>query len=274
MSKWITPEDRRHLLEEGWLAVADVVPREVRESVISSICEFLKVDPNDTASWYQHTLGGHGIVPLHHHQALWDVRQLPSVYELFTEVYETPELWVTMDRVSFKAPADERWPDSSRMSPFHWDGDPRQKQLMVQGLVFLTDTEPHQGGVAFLPDLYKQLDAWTEEPHSEEEWRRPDCSPYPVTRVPGKAGTVVVWHRNMPHTSALNRGTKPRFVQYVTMSPAGNDDERAERVQLWRNKIPPPWAVRQNVPMQQNPEPGDSPTLTALGRKLVGVEPW
>ncbi len=63
MSKWISAEDRQHLLEEGWLAVTDVVPQELREAAISSICDFLKVDPNDTTSWYAHALGGHGIVP-------------------------------------------------------------------------------------------------------------------------------------------------------------------------------------------------------------------
>lgn len=274
MSKWITDEDRRHLLEEGWLSVDEVVPQELREGAISAICNFLNVDPNDPASWYEHTLGGHGIVPLHHDQALWDVRQLPSVHEVFSEIYQTEKLWVTMDRVSFKAPADERWPDSARISPFHWDGDPRRLELMVQGLVLLTDTDAQQGGVAFVPEFYKRLDDWVREEHTEQEWRRPDCSRFPVVRVRGKAGTLVIWHRRMPHTSALNRGNKPRFVQYVTMSPAGNDEEREERVRLWREKIPPPWAVRQNVPLQQNPEPGDSPTLTALGRKLVGVDAW
>ncbi|MEJ2130990.1 MAG: phytanoyl-CoA dioxygenase family protein [Gammaproteobacteria bacterium] len=164
--------------------------------------------------------------------------------------------------------------DSARISPFHWDGDPRRLELMVQGLVLLTDTDAQQGGVALVPEFYKRLDDWVREEHTEQEWRRPDCSRFPVVRVPGKAGTLVIWHRRMPHTSALNRGNKPRFVQYVTMSPAGNDEEREERVRLWREKIPPPWAVRQNVPLQQNPEPGDSPTLTALGRKLVGVDAW
>lgn len=274
MSKWITDEDRRHLLEEGWLAVPDVVTPELREAVINAICEFLGVDPDDPASWYRHSLGGHGIVPLHHHQSLWDVRQLPSIHEVFSEVYETPRLWVSMDRASFKAPADERWPDSAKINPFHWDGDPRRNDLLVQGLVFLTDTDVQQGGVAFLPEFYKSLDTWTSEPHSDDEWRRPDCSRFPVNRVAGNSGTLVIWHRRMPHTSALNRGTKPRFVQYVTMSPAGGEAERAERIELWREKIPPPWAVRQNVPMQQNPEPGPSPALSSLGRKLVGVDPW
>lgn len=274
MSKWISDENRRHLLEEGWLAVDGVVTQEQREPVISAICKFLGANPDDPPSWHRHALGGHGIVPLHHDQALWDVRQLPSVHEVFSEVYQTPELWVTMDRVSFKPPADERWPDSARISPFHWDGDPRRTGLFVQGLVFLTDTDTQQCGISFLPDFYKGIDAWTEQSRDDDEWRRPDCSGFPITRVGGKAGTLVIWHRRMPHTSALNRGTKPRFVQYVTMSPTGDEAERKERVQLWRQKIPPPWAVRQNVPMQRNPEPGESPTLSALGRKLAGVDRW
>jgi len=80
----------------------------------------------------------------------------------------------------------------------------------------------------------------------------------------------------MAHTSLANETDEPRLVQYVTMTPA-RDDATAEREANVKNcleKHPPFWAVRQKVSGQLDPEPGPPVELTALGRKLVGVDRW
>ena len=58
-------------------------------------------------------------------------------------------------------------------------------------------------------------------------------------KVPARrAGSIVIWHRLLPHSNGRNLSDSPRFAQYITMSPAPTDpDEFAkqskERVDMW-----------------------------------------
>lgn len=267
-----TSNRREEFLRQGYLVVADVVPAPARQNVIEAICEFQEIDLHDRETWYGHEPRGHGIVPLHHHQALWDIRQLASVYEVFAEVYGQKALWVTMDRVSFKPPRGE---GHGRISPVHWDADPWVfNALSIQGLVYLTDTDEEQGAFACLPEIYQDLPYWLQEHEQDEHRRYPKFSDESLTKVPGKAGSLVLFHRLMPHTSALNQSHVHRFVQYVAMNPVGSEEERLRRVEEWQKKMPPQWAIKQNVPRQQLPEPGQPAVLNELGRKLLGVDAW
>ena len=267
----LTAAHRQQFLDQGYLYVADVVPRADCERVIAAICEFTGADADDERTWSDYP--GHGIVPLHHHQALWDVRQLPQMHELFALLLGTEKLWVTLDRVSFKAPAHART-TPFRMDAVHWDGDPRGSELGIQGLVYLTDNPPEQGAFGMVPALYQQLDTWLATERSATQLRRPDVSAYPLVPLGGAQGSMVLWHRRMPHTSLANNTTRPRYVQYVAMSPAGDDAARTQFAAFTRERRPPAWAVRQHVPGQLDPEPGPSLNLSGLGRKLSGLEPW
>lgn len=270
----LTASQREHLIEEGWLVVPDVVPAQLCERSAAALCEFIGVDPEDPTTWANYVKQGHGIIPLHHHQALWDVRQLPQLHALFSAIYETEKLWVTFDRGSFKVPSSFH-ESGFRMDRVHWDADPRTDwRMSVQGLVYLTDTSPDQGAFGMVPELYKTLDAWLVEPHEEVEFRRPDVSQYPIVPIGGSRGSLVVWHRRMPHTSLANMSTRPRLVQYVTMDPIGNEEARLRIARECLEKHPPAWALRQEVPGQLDPEPGPPVELTALGRRIAGVDPW
>ena len=270
----LTSKHRDQLIEQGWLMIPDVVPKALCERSAAALCNFIDVDPEDPDTWHNYVTHGHGIIPLHHDQALWDVRQLPQMHELFSVIYQTPKLWVSFDRGSFKVPSSFH-ESGFRMDAVHWDGDPRiAEDLAVQGLVYLTDTPAEQGAFAMVPDLYRTLDQWLAVPRTDAEARRPDVSEYPLVPVGGPQGSVVLWHRKMAHTSLANNSTKPRLVQYVTMTPAGSEESRLRNARECLEKHPPPWAIRQNVTGQLDPEPGPPPRLTALGARLAGVEAW
>jgi hypothetical protein len=270
----ITDADREHLLEHGWLLVRDVVPKALCERSVAALCEFIGVDPDDSSTWRNYVTHGHGIIPLHHHQALWDVRQLPQLHALFSAIHRDEKLWVTFDRGSFKVPSSYH-ESGFRMDAVHWDSDPRTVEtLTVQALVYLTDTPAEQGAFAMVPALYETLDDWLATPRTDAETRRPDVSAYPLVPLGGPQGSVVIWHRRMPHTSLANNSDRPRLVQYVTMNPIGDEDTRARNAKECLEKRPPAWAIRQNVAGQQNPEPGPPVRLTELGAKLAGVARW
>jgi ectoine hydroxylase-related dioxygenase (phytanoyl-CoA dioxygenase family) len=270
----IGPADSARFHEQGFLVVEGVVPPELCARVRAAICAFTGVVEDDPATWRRYDTQGHGIVPVHHAQALWDVRQLPAVHQAFAALYGTERLWVTVDRVSMKAPA-RLFETPYRIDPIHWDGDPRQSGgRSIQGLVYLTDTAPEQGGFCCVPGLFRMLDDWLAAHMDDPNPLLPDVSGFEIVEIGAPAGSLVLWDRRMPHSSSANRRDRPRWVQYVAMNPVGDESARAALHALYAEKRPPGWAVRQAVPGQQNPEPGPPASLTPLGRRLAGVDPW
>lgn len=256
---------REALLRDGVLVVQGVVPDAVCDAVIAATDGFLAANPPR-----EDRQVGHGIVPLHHAQALWDLRTLESIYSVFAAIHGTRKLLVSVDRVSRKLP-DEC--GTQRRSPIHWDCDPFATQgLATQGVVYLTDTAEEQGAFCCVPSIYRHMAAYRAHHAADKERRRPKFVETDVERVPARRGSLVVFHRLMPHSSEVNRATAPRYTQYVTMSPE-SDPAKHMTAQLWASRMPPEWAVQQRVPNQQMPEPGHA-TLTELGQRLAGLRDW
>lgn len=270
----IGASDRARFFEQGYLVLENVVPADLCARVRAVVSDFTGVVEEDPPTWRRQSAQGHGIVPVHHAQALWDVRQLPAMHAAFAALYGTERLWVTIDRVSVKVPAS-LFDSPYRVDPVHWDGDPRRAGgLSIQGLVYLTDTPAEQGAFCCVPDLFRELQSWLAQHQHDPNPLQPDVTAYEVLPIGAPAGSLVLWDRRMPHTSAANLGDRPRWVQYVAMNPAGDEAARQALRRLCLDKRPPGWAVRQNVPGQRDPEPGDPATLTPLGRRLAGIDPW
>jgi hypothetical protein len=270
----ISESDKQRFFDQGYLLVEDVVPESLCAAVRSTICEYFGMTEDDPGSWPERQSHGHGIVPIHHRQALWDLRQHPAVHQTFAALHGTEALWVTTDRVSFKT----RDPGATEQEPaeaIHWDGNPtRLDSLSIQGLVYLTDTTADQGAFCCVPKLYRHLDGYLEMHPDHAESRRPLVDPKDIEAIPGPAGSMVLWHRKMPHSSSVNLTDRPRWVQYVAMDPVGDDEARHQRIAEFSDAMPPKWAIVQNVPGQELPEACGAAQLSELGRRLVGVDAW
>ena len=96
----ITDADKQRFDEQGYLLVKGLVDEARCQAVRDAICDHLDFDERDPASWPKSR--GHGVINLFHAQALWDVRQLPTVYQAFADLHGSAALWVGTDRVSFK----------------------------------------------------------------------------------------------------------------------------------------------------------------------------
>ena len=269
----LTESQKKHFYEEGYLMVPSVVPHDLCDAVIAATLDYVDVDLEDESTWYYRQVDDHGIVPLHHHQALWDVRQYPALHEVFTDLYGTKDLFVSNDRVSFKPPASEQNKDWSR-EHVHWDCDPwSYNQLGMQGLVYLADTEEDQGAFSCVPSIFKILKQYLSD-HKADQYRRyPRTNEEDLVQVAGPKGSLVAFHRLMPHTSDLNRSDQHRFVQYVTMSPA-TEILREKTIKEWRERLLPDWALTQEISGGKTNEEGPPPKLTDLGRRLVGLDRW
>lgn len=269
----LSPADREQLAECGFVVARQLVAREKLRPAIDAMCSFLGVDYDRPRSWHRASPASNGIVPIHQAQAFWDTRQEPQVHQVFAELLGTPRLWVTMDRGSFKPPLTRRFFRHRDDSAIHWDCDLWSPgPLKLQGVLYLDDTGLDQGGFRCVPGIYQELWRWIARQAAAKDGKRPEVGDHPVVQVAGGAGDLIIWTSLLPHGSGINVSSRPRVAQYISMEPVGDEQERQERVELWRTRRAPAWW--RDWPGQQDPEPGSPAALSPLGRKLLGLDRW
>ena len=266
--------DVDHLKEHGFVLVEDVVAKVEAASVVDLLCDYLNVNPRSSIAGFKRRVGEvfNGIVPLHQHQALWDTRQSPKMHEAFRQVYDNHRLWVTVDRASYKPRLSDR-ANAKKGDPnsIHIDRPVLDtSSFAVQGVLYLTDTPEDQGAWEYVPELYQQIksgDVTSFDP------RKDSLEGYEIKRVAGPTGSIVIWDGLMPHSSGHNWSDVPRFVQYITMHPEGDEATRDQRISDWRDRRAPPYW--RSMPNQEDPEPWPEPArLTELGEQLLGSRLW
>ena len=282
----LTAQDWAFWQENGYLVIPNAVPQENLDALVDTIWHFLDIDPDNPEAWYKHKpyrrddlcspISAAGMVEIYQHQTLWDNRQCPRVYQAFAELLETAQLWVSLDRANMKPPDRADKPEWGHQGMIHWDIDTAQDPIPfgVQGVLYLTDTAEDQGGFQCVPGFHNAFAEWVKTQPSDRNPRQPDLTGLEVKSIAGKAGDLVIWHRLLAHGNGHNRADKPRLAQYITMSPAREDNEqtRQQRIQAWRERRPMPnwpgdlrdWEHQHQAPAQ----------LTDLGKKLLGLELW
>jgi hypothetical protein len=273
MALMFSREHRRQLEDHGFTRVEGVIPEALIERLLASLPAASQIDLRDRSTWYTYK----GIIPIHHTQAQWDIRQHPRLHQVFAQLWETEALWVTMDRVGFVPP----WRPGDPGPRMHWDVDPRLSVTNYQAIVYLSDATPERAPFCTIPSVYRNLDAWLADKPSDFNHRSADFSSASMTPVPGRAGDLIIWNAKLPHGPGYNRSSEPRLMQAVSMFraprhgggwPGVHDWPKEEQIEWWQTKRPPPWW--RGVALQIDPEPGPPAELTALGRRLVGLDAW
>ena len=271
----LSAADRAFWEENGYVIIPQAVPQENLEAVVDALWEFLEMDRHNPAEWYPEWHRKTGMVELYHHQSLWDNRQYPRVHQAFAEIWDTEQLWVSLDRVNMNPPAR---PDWDYQGFIHWDMDSTVRPIpfKVQGVLYLTDTTAEQGGFQCVPGFHQQLEAWAKTQPPDRDPRRPDLTGLIVEAVPGQAGDLLIWHSALLHGNGRNNTNRPRLAQYITMFPARADDEpaRQRRIELWRKRLPPDGRAFPGDPRRREEKYGQTAELTMLGKKLLGLERW
>lgn len=279
----LTPEDHAFFEENGYILVQNVIPKEDCDAVIAAIFAFLDMDPNDPQDWYRAPLKPGGMTEMYQHQAMWNNRQNPKLYAIFTELFGRPDLWVTIDRVNLKPPQHPDHPEYDFKGFVHWDTDTSNlpQPFGVQGVLYLADTDADMGGFCCIPGFHgKRLEAWIAEQPADRNPRVPDLNRLPpdmkVVPIPGKAGDFLIWNKLLAHGNGHNVSNKPRFSQYISMFPARyeNEEMREHRIRCWENHAPPGNSVFPGDPREIEQKYFSTAELTPLGRKLLGVDPW
>lgn len=280
----LTQEDQAFFAENGYVVVHDTVPQENLDAVLDAIWEFLGMSPNDPDDWYREPLRDNGMIEMYQHQALWNNRQHPRVYQAFAEILGTPRLWVSIDRACLKPPRHPDHPEYDSKGFIHWDTDTSKLPipLSLQGVLYLTDTDQDQGGFQCVPALFRQFDAWLKNQPPDRNPHVPDLTGFEIEPIPGKAGDLVIWNRLLAHGNGRNVSDKPRFAQYISMfeaTPAAFEaadwgGDRAARIRQWQEHLPPDARWAPGDPRHWEQRHGKTAELTPLGRKLLGLDAW
>ena len=88
-------EDWRFWRDTGYLVIRDLIPKKQCEELIQVTCDFLGAKRDNPDSWYNVTPRSSedptpksiaGMTELYHHQAIWNNRQFPKVYDVFFDL--------------------------------------------------------------------------------------------------------------------------------------------------------------------------------------------
>src|SRR5260370_37944205 len=96
--QWIKDHDRHKFDADGYMVIRSVVPASITSDAVREIAAFVGADLADNSTWYSGAQELDGIVPMHHAQSLWDIRQSLSLYQVFTEFFGNPRLMVDINR--------------------------------------------------------------------------------------------------------------------------------------------------------------------------------
>ncbi|MEE3235389.1 MAG: phytanoyl-CoA dioxygenase family protein [Candidatus Latescibacterota bacterium] len=282
----LSENDRSFWQENGFVIIPNAVPQEQLDRTVEALWWFLDMDPNDSNTWYKYKpytrddrcspISGAGMVEMYQHQALWDNRQHPRIYQAFSEIWDEKKLWVSLDRANMKPPARADQPAWGQSGFIHWDVDTSRQPIEfgVQGVLYLTDTTENQGGFQCVPGFNNTFDEWVKTQPEDRNPNAPDLTDLEVKAIPGKAGDLLIWNRLLAHGNGHNISNKPRLAQYITMSPAPKDadESRKARVLSWRERRPMPGWPGDDREWEHNHL--TTADLTPLGKKLLGVDLW
>lgn len=215
----LTEEDLAFWEKNGYVIVKDAISKQDCEDTQQAIWNFLGMDPENEASWYNRHEEQRGLMlNFSDHETLNRNRFSLRIQKAYEQLYKTNKIYKTIDKVSFNPPETKNF--NFMGSGLHWDVSLKLPvPLALQGLLYLTDCGPDDGAFHCVPGFHNKLEFWLNElePNANpREVALKTLQPVPIT---GNAGDFIIWQNTLPHCATPNKGTSPRMVQYLTYLP-------------------------------------------------------
>lgn len=281
----LSEADWQFWVENGYIVIKNAISKPQAEATARFLWEFDEKDSNDPESWYappraemkMKELTGTGMVEVYNNQLLWDNRQEQRIYDAFVDIWGTEKLWVTIDRANLNFP---NRPGHEQKGFIHWDYDPETRPQNVQGVLALCDqTDENMGGFQCIPWLYRNYDTWKLTQPEDRDRFQPDVSDLQdkFVKVKMEAGDLLIFNSTQPHGIRPNLSKdKVRIAQYISMMPAEEDNKalRDWRINSWKNRVAPEGYAFPGDPRNWEQLKYPKAELSALGKKLLGLNLW
>lgn len=278
----LSEADWAHWTTKGYVVIPGAVPQANVERLVGLLWEFDEKDPDDPGTWQAPQRRAHamtelndtGMLEIYNHQFLWDNRMEPRVYDIFVDIWDREDLWVTIDRANLNPPRK-----GTSDGFIHWDVDTSLDPLPVgvQGVLSLTPQDAETGGFQCVPHLFTHFDAWVKTQPADRDPMHPDIAGLEIVSVTMQPGDLLLFNSLLAHGVRPNRSTdRVRMAQYISMHPAEPDNrtERDERIRLWREQDFPKRAAFPGDPREWERRNAAVAELTVLGERLLGLRDW
>jgi hypothetical protein len=113
-SAMLSPHDKAHFEQHGWARMEGAVPRALCDAAVTALERERGVPIQDPARWPEHLGPMRDLVPIWGHQALWDIRQLPRLHAIWSALWGTEALLVSLHSCRFTPP----WPPDAAVEPW------------------------------------------------------------------------------------------------------------------------------------------------------------
>jgi hypothetical protein len=276
--------DWQHWVAKGYVIVRQAVPSANVERLVELLWRFDEKDPRDPSTWYAPQRREHkmkeinntGMLEIYNHQYLWDNRQERRVYDVFVDVWDREDLWVTIDRANLNPPRKVKGNPGGFI---HWDVDTsiRPLPIGVQAVLSLQKQDGDVGGFQCIPELFHDFDEWVKTQPDDRDPMHPDTTGFKTVNIEMEAGDMLVFNSLLAHGVRPNHSdARVRMAQYISMHPAEEDNqaERQERIRLWRERDHPKRDAFPGDPREWEKKNAATALLTPLGEKLLGLKSW
>ena len=280
----LSEADWQHWITKGYVIVRQAVPAENAAKLADLLWLFDEKDPDDPSTWYapqrrphvRAELNNAGMVEIYNHQYLWDNRMEQRVYDAFVDIWDREDLWVAIDRANLNPPKKVK---GNPEGFIHWDVDTKQRPLPigVQGVLSLKKQDAETGGFQCVPYLFEHFDEWVKTQPEDRNPILPDMTGLERENISMEAGDLLIFNSLLAHGVRPNHSeNRVRMAQYISMYPADydNEAERQERIRLWRELDHPKRPDFPGDPREWERNNAETARLTALGEKLLGLQPW
>ncbi|MCO6146693.1 phytanoyl-CoA dioxygenase family protein [Flavobacterium sp. NRK1] len=215
----LTKDDLEFWDKNGYVIVKEAISKQECEETTQAIWEFLKMSPDNSASWYKPHEDLKGLMlSFFDHAALNKNRESKRIKKAYEQLYKTNRIFKTIDKVSFNPPETKNF--HFKGSPLHWDISLKMPAPFgLQGLLYLTDCDAHDGAFHCVPGFHKKIESWLKELSPDENPRSKALEVLHPAPVTGNAGDFIIWQNTLPHCASPNNGKVPRMVQYLTYLP-------------------------------------------------------